>query len=413
MIERLFTRASHLAHFQRPPLGPHLEDLATTLKQQNYSDNTVRNYLRSAERFGIWLTENRLSLKEADEKAVDLYNNSLKPPAREKSGALPHLVVILRRNQVLPPTAPAVVVTSTACEQWIVRFDQHLERVVGAASSTRAIYREIVRRFVGECFGDGPLNWETIGAERISQFVAKEAAQRKGFGRKVPAVAVRSALRFLVASGDLRDGLQAAVPSMRTWKHAALPRNITKDQVDQVLADCSGNDPKSLRNRAILLLLARLGLRAKEIVLLELGAIDWKQGLLRIGACKNHCERALPLSQEVGDALAAYLIDSRPQSASRRVFLDCCAPFAPLAGSSSVSMLAKRALLKSGIPAGPLLGAHTFRHSVASEMVCGGASFKEVADILGHQSLGTTGIYAKLDLNALAQVALPWVGGVR
>ena len=349
-------------------------------------------------------------MAKADEKSVNLYINSLKEPA--DAGGLPNLVEILRRNQVLPPVEPTLA-TSTESDQWINRFDQHLERVVGAAPTTRDIYRRIVRRLVEECFGDGPLNWETINAENISQFVAKEAAQRRGFGRKVPAVAVRSALRFLVASGDLRDGLQAAAPSMRTWKHAALPRNITKDQVDQVLADCPGNDPKSLRNRAILLLLVRLGLRAKEIVQLELGAIDWKQGQLGIGAGKNHCERALPLSQEVGEALAAYVTRGRPQSASRRVFLDCCAPFASLVGSSAVSMIAKRALLRSGVPAGPLLGAHTFRHTVASEMVCCGASFKEVADILGHQSLGTTGIYAKLDLNALAQVALPWVGGVR
>jgi len=422
MIETLFARADVITRFQQPPLGPHMEDLAVSLKQQNYSDNTIRGYLRSAARFNIWLAENELSLAEADENAVSRYTDTLKNAAvageqsaqfPDQAGGLLHLVKILRRNLLLTPAAPPVTAPPTECERWLGCFDQYLERVIGAAPTTRNIYRRIVGRFAEERFRKGPLNWSLITAEEISQFVTKEAATRKGFGRKVPSVAVRAALRFLVASGVLRDGLQAAVPTMRAWKHAVLPRNITKDQVDRVLADCSGDDPKALRNLAILLLLAKLGLRAKEVVRLELGAIDWKEGRLLIHASKNHSERALPLSHEVGSALAAYLIQGRPKSTSRRVFLTSQAPFEPLVGASAVSMVAKRALLRSGVPSGPLLGAHTFRHSVASEMVCRGVSFKEVADVLGHESLETTAIYAKLDLKALAQVALPWAGGVR
>ena len=422
MIDTLFTRADLIIRLQQPPLGPHMEDLAASLKQQNYSDNTIRGYLRSAARFNIWLAENKFSLAEADENAVSRYTDSLKKAkvAGEQAaqfpdqvGGLTHLVKILRRNLVLAPAAPPVTASPTECERWLGYFDQYLERVIGAAPTTRDIYRRIVRRFAEERFSKGPLNWALITAEQVSQFVTTEAAKRKGFGRKVPAVAVRAALRFLVASGDLRDGLQAAVPTMRAWRHAALPRNLTKDQVDRVLADCSGNDPKALRNLAILLLLAKLGLRAKEVVRLELGAIDWKEGRLLIHTSKNHSERALPLSQEVGSALATYLMQGRPKSTSSRVFLTSQAPFEPLVGASAVSMVAKRALLRSGVPSGPLLGAHTFRHTVASEMVCRGVSFKEVADVLGHESLETTAIYAKLDLKALAQVALPWAGGVR
>ena len=422
MIKTLFARAGLVTRLLQPPLGPHLEDLAVSLKQQNYSDNTIRGYLRSAARFSIWLAENNLPVAEADEDAVSRYTNGLKKAtiASEKAvqvpdqaGGLTHLVKILRRNLVLAPAAPPVTAPPTECERWLGCFDQYLERVIGAAPTTRDVYRRIVGRFTEERFGKGPLNWAVITAEQISHFVTKEATTRKGFGRKVPAVAVRAALRFLVASGDLRDGLQAAVPTMRAWKHAALPRNITKDQVDRVLADCSGNDPKALRNLAILLLLAKLGLRAKEVVRLELEDIDWKEGRLLIHTSKNHSERALPLSQEVGSALATYVIQGRPKSTSSRVFLTSQAPFEPLAGASAVSMVAKRALLRSGVPSGPLLGAHTFRHSVASAMVCRGVSFKEVADVLGHQSLETTAIYAKLDLKALAQVALPWAGGVR
>jgi integrase/recombinase XerD len=161
------------------------------------------------------------------------------------------------------------------------------------------------------------------------------------------------------------------------------------------------------------LLLARLGVRANEVVRLRLKDVDWRSGKIFIRPGKTHNERVLPLSQEVGDALAEYLTKARPQSESLRLFLNYRPPFLPLAGASAVSKIAKRALLNSGFEQGPLIGAHNFRHTVASAMVSKGASFKDVADVLGHQSLETTGIYAKLDLKALAKVALPWRGGAK
>jgi integrase len=141
--------------------------------------------------------------------------------------------------------------------------------------------------------------------------------------------------------------------------------------------------------------------------------IDWRGGRLFIRPGKNRTERVLPLSQEVGDALTEYVIKSRPRTGSAAVFLNYRPPYRPLAGPSAVSTMAKRALLSIGFAPGPQIGAHTFRHTVASEMVSKGATFKEVADVLGHQSLQTTGIYAKLDLQALAAVALPWNGGAK
>jgi integrase len=203
------------------------------------------------------------------------------------------------------------------------------------------------------------------------------------------------------------------VPTMRNWKYAALPRHVPDDQLERVLANCRDTSPKSRRNLAILLLLARLGMRANEVVQLRLEDIDWRSGKLFVSPGKTHTERVLPLSQEVGDSLAEYLTKARPRSESLRFFLNYRPPFRPLADASAVSKIAKRALLNSGFEQGPLIGAHNFRHTVASAMVSKGATFKDVADVLGHQSLQTTGIYAKLDLKALAKVALPWGGGAK
>jgi integrase len=214
-----------------------------------------------------------------------------------------------------------------------------------------------------------------------------------------------------VYSGDIRAGLEAAVPAMRNWKHAALPRHVSADDLGRVLSLFRDASPRSRRNRAILLSLARLGLRVNEIVQLRLEDIDWRGGRLFVRRGKNRIERVLPLSQEVGDALAEYVIKARPRTGSPVVFLNYRPPYRPLAGPSAVSTMAKRALLSIGFAPGPRIGAHTFRHAVASQMVSKGATFKEVADVLGHQSLQTTGIYAKLDLQALEAVALPWIGG--
>ena len=185
---------------------------------------------------------------------------------------------------------------------------------------------------------------------------------------------------------------------------------MTVAEVERVLATCTDGSPAALRNHAILLLLARLGVRAHEVAALCLEDINWYEGRVRIHPGKTHHERVLPLVQEVGEAVAAYLQHGRPPTPSRHLFLHCRAPFRPLTDATAISRMAARALRRAGITASARLGAHTFRHTAASQMVNQGASFKDVADVLGHRSLQTTGIYAKLDVEALAAVALPWMG---
>jgi integrase len=185
---------------------------------------------------------------------------------------------------------------------------------------------------------------------------------------------------------------------------------LTTAEVDRVLVTSSGEPPKALRNHALLLLLARLGLRAHEVAALCLDDLDWHEGQLLIRPGKTHQARGLPLVQDVGQAIAVYLERGRPATTSRHIFLACRAPFQPLTDATAISRIATRALRRVGVTSHLRLGAHTFRHTAASQMVNRGARFKEVADVLGHCTLQTTGIYAKLDLDALVAVALPWMG---
>jgi site-specific recombinase XerD len=234
---------------------------------------------------------------------------------------------------------------------------------------------------------------------------------RRHAGRKQPAVAIRSFLRFLVFRGDIRPGLEAAAPSPPQWKYASLPSRLTPEEVERVLAVYHEENAISLRNRAILFLLARLGLRAQDVVSLCLENSDWADGRFALRPGKTRRARTVPLPHDVGQAIVAYLQRGRPQRESRQVFLHSRAPFRSLTGAA-VWAIVRQAFTRAGLSVPPGVASHIFRHTIASQMVNHGASFKDVADVLGHQSIQTTGIYAKLELDTLAAVALPWEGGV-
>jgi site-specific recombinase XerD len=182
-------------------------------------------------------------------------------------------------------------------------------------------------------------------------------------------------------------------------------------QVDRLLASCDRRTANGRRDHAMLLLMARLGLRAGEVVDLQLEDLDWDEGVIRIRGPAQRCDQ-LPLPADVGAALAEYLHEARPASSARNVFIRARAPRTALRGPSAVSCVVARALQRAGIDA-PTKGAHLLRHSLATQMLGGGASLAEIAEILRHRNPQTTTIYAKVDLASLGALALPWPGGAR
>jgi integrase len=299
-----------------------------------------------------------------------------------------------------------------AQEQVLHAFDQHLEKVAGLAPTTRSRYGLLTRSFLTAVFGDREPDWAQLRPEQVVGFVQQRAEKRALTCRKDPGAVVRVFLRYLAGQNLVSPGLEYAIPGVRQWKHAALPRFLRPEELARVLALPWERTSKGLRDRAILLLLARLGLRPGEIVRLQLDDIDWRTGNLRIRAGKTHRERLLPLPQDVGEALTAYLREGRPVSAQRAVFLNLCVPFPPLVRTAVLTKLAREALGRADVIV-VHRGAYVFRHTVATNMVCRGVTFKKIADVLGHQSLDSTGVYAKLNLSALAEVALPWPGGAQ
>jgi site-specific recombinase XerD len=414
MLAHIFVRSSVIARLRGGPLGPYLDDFATFLQQEGYARSHIQRSLRAGELFARWLHGQDAPLSTLDDAALQRYVSGLR---RDRSGHLPkaaqglgHLVRFLQRHGVVRP--PRAMLPISPREQWLAEYDAHLTQVAGLALSTRQGYGRLVRRFLTACFGAEVPNWSSLTASMITTFVTHEATQRQGAGRKLPSVAVRSFLRFLVSRGAIRAGLEAAALAPPQWRHAALPPRLTPADVERVLAVYHDGAPSSRRNRAMLLLLARLGLRTQDVISLCFDDVDWADGRVSLPPGKTRRARSVPLPYDVGQALVAYLQDGRPRSVYRQVFLRCRPPFHPLT-TSAVWWIVRQAFRHAGLVVPPGSASHIFRHTVASQMVNHGASFKAVADVLGHQSLQTTGIYAKLELDTLAAVALPWGGGAQ
>lgn len=416
MLEALRLWPHIRARIEAGPLGPYLVSYVTLLRNEGYARSMVRRHVRAIDTFGAWLRKRRISAEGIDAATVDRFARTLprrRCSARPRGGS-PEVVGWVRKfatflwatgaakcgGAATPPTEADLLLRS---------FDKHLDSVKGLAPGTRSRYLRYAGLFLETKFGFAAPDWSRVGVGDIVDFVRAHAAKLKSTACRAPVTAIRALLRYLALTGAVRSGLGGAIPAVREWKHASLPTYLSAEDVERVLADCGGETALRRRDHAILQLLARLGLRASEVAGLDLDSIDWRQGRVVIRAGKTGMTRELPLPDDVGGALVSYLRQGRTNGCGGAVFLRSRPPHGRLSGAA-VSSVAKRALLRSGVAA-IHLGSHIFRHSAATRMVRRGATFKEVADVLGHASLTTTAIYAKLDLETLGRVALPWPGG--
>jgi site-specific recombinase XerD len=295
----------------------------------------------------------------------------------------------------------------------VEEYSSYLTQERGLATTSIGKYASLVRRFLDNTCPVGRSDLRSLKAQKVVDFIRYEAKRyRTSKAASLLTVAVRSFLRFARYRSYIGKDLAAAVPAVARWSMESIPRALPLKAVRRVLAQ-SGRcrTPCGLRNRAILLLLARLGLRAGDIMLLELDDIDWSNSSLHVCG-KGRQERPLPLPHDVGEAIAAYLHEGRPASPCRYVFLRARAPWRGLANSSSVSAIVKRALGRARIKS-VTYGAHQFRHALATNMLRQGLTLTEIGQVLRHRSPNTTKLYAKVDVDALREVALPWPGRPR
>jgi integrase/recombinase XerD len=301
---------------------------------------------------------------------------------------------------------------ATPSEDLLKNYDVYLQKERALVLSTRINYRPFIRRFLVGRFGAGPVDLSALRALDVIKFVQHGARQLIPKRAQLMTSALRSFLRFAQYRGDLKANLASCVPSVASWSLSTVPKSLPPAHVEQVLAGCNRKTAAGRRDYAMLLLLARLGLRGGEVASLTLEDMDWEAGRITLRGKRGRVDQ-LPLPRDVGEAIAAYLKDGRPQSSgSRRLFLRTKAPLTGFKDQRAVGSLVRHALAKAGLDS-PRKGAHQFRHTLASDMLRKGRSLSEIGEILRHRSPQTTAIYAKVDLLSLRSLALPWPGGGR
>lgn len=387
-------------------LGPFVEGYRVRLLELGYTPGTVRGMLRVLGQLGRWMEAEDLEPGRLDDAAIEAFL-----AARRAGGgrrvptvrALGQLVRYLREVGVMVPEEgrgelPPLEELLGVYRVWLV-----VER--GLALATVHRYETLARRFLGErVVPDDAFGVAGLTGTEVSAFLVRECARVSLGSAKGRVAELRSLLRFLHVRGLTASALVESVPPVAGWRDTGIPQTIGRGEVERLLAGCDRSRLEGVRDFAILLLLARLGLRSIEVARLELDDLDWRRGELVVRGKARRQDR-LPLPADAGEALAAYLC-RRGRHDSRRVLLTLHAPTRPIR-PDLVGDVARRACRRVGLPA---MGAHRLRHALASELLREGASLIEISQVLRHRDLATTAIYAKIDLGRLRQVAQPWPG---
>jgi site-specific recombinase XerD len=400
----------------RAPEGPlvvYLASFSNWVSGQGYALGSLRQRIRLAAGFSWWLAENAVRLHSVSAGHCAQYLRYRARRLRIREGdatALRQLLDFLRHQGVIPAEKihrPRL----SPIERCAQAFERYLREERVLAKATIVNYVPFIRAFLKDRFGNGAVRLSRLCAGDVVRFVQRQAPRLHLKRAKLLTTALRSFLQYARYRGDIRLDLAAAVPRVANWSMSSIPRAISPDQVRRLLAHINRRTALGRRDYAILLLLARLGLRAGEVAFLDLEDIDWKGASLSVRG-KGGRRTELPLPADVGEAIVAYLRHARPRSTSRRVFLRARAPVRGFLGPSAVGSMVRHALQRAGIDA-PTTGAHQFRHGLATQMLRHGASLSEIGELLGHRSAETTNIYIKVDLDALRTLALPWPGGGR
>jgi site-specific recombinase XerD len=392
------------------PLSPFIPHYMALIRSQGYARRSQPYHLTLLEHFDAWLARRSRSLDRISEELVAEF---LDPLVRRNwmhvsaPATMRRLLAMLREDGVVP----AVVTTPTAVDHAVMEYERFLVGERALSPATAVSWIAFVRRLLCEKFGDEPVALEKLDASDVIAFIQRHARRHgSSYARKL-VVSTRSFLRYLHYKGLHPQDLATAVPKVARWSLSALPKHLPADQVKRVLKACDRRTALGRRNHAILLLLARLGLRAGEVIRLRLDDIDWEHACLTVRGKAGRLAQ-LPLPADVGHAMAQYIRRDRPRCDCRALFIRDRAPVTGLNKATAVSKIVFCALKRAGVKAARA-GAHLLRHSLATDMLSRGASLDEIGEILRHRSADTTAIYAKVDLTALRTLALAWPGGAQ
>jgi site-specific recombinase XerD len=410
MLKKSFKDLVADKRFQDNPLVLHLRPFAISLIEDGYADNTMQSKLWLLADFGDWLGRSALAVTNVDEGLIKTFINDRQREGRLHRGNLETLKQFLdhlRRRDVVP--CPKSVCDESPLTDTLNRYEKHLRSERGLSTATIINYQPFVRTFLVERFREGPFLFKDVQSSDISAFVLRHAHTMSVGRAQLMTTAFRSFFRFLFRNGELEVDLAASVPTVADWRLSTVPKYLIPEEVERVLGACDRRTSTGRRNYAILLLLARLGLRAGEVVSLKLDDIDWRAGEIIVRG-KGLFHDRMPLPPDVGEALTSYLRLDRPACQTRRVFVCMKAPRRGFAGPSTLTTIVRRALDRADLH--PVFkGAHLLRHSLATTMLRSGATMAEIGEVLRHRLANTTEIYAKVDFDSLRSLAHPWPAG--
>lgn len=383
-------------------LAEHVSGYHAYLLGMGYSRSAAKKHRQLVVHLSDWLERYDVAVHDLTAAATEGFFRARRahgtPNLRTPRSLVP-LLAYLRDCGVL--AEPVRAVPSDPVERFLDRYRRHLLEECGVVEGTAHFYVYVAGLFAAERRSDG-LDWSTLRAGEITGFATRTCAGRSLSSARQVVSALRSVLRFLAMEGLTDMSLDQAVLSV-AGRAASLPRGIGSGDVERLVAACEGTSAIELRDRAIVLALCRLGLRGGELIGMRLDDIDWRSGVLVVRGKGGRRDR-LPLSEEVGGALAAYLA-VRPRVEDRAVFLRQSAPRRGLAETGSLRAVMERACARAGIA---YVNPHRLRHTVATSMLRQGVSLNDIGQVLGHQATAVTATYASVDLVTLRVVVRPW-----
>ena len=401
--------------FRRLKSGPHgrlVERFAARLVEDSLVRLGTWRCLNVVGGLLSWIDRRRFALADVDERMIERY---LRHRAGRQSihpgdpAALKRWLAVLRSEGVIAPAVPTAL---TSHDQIFKAFDEYLQTERGLARKSIIRHLPIIRRFLQEVCPGGADDLGKVNQEDVIGYVERHATDWSPKTGRVMCWSLRAFFRYLHHQGLDSRALADCVPSIRRWKLANLPTYLPAAQVQKALDGCDRTTLIGQRDYTVLMLLARLGLRAAEVATLDLDDVDWRAGEMLVRA-KGRQRARIPIPPDVGAAIVGYLRSGRPKSSSRRLFVRTLAPHVGFASGCAITMIAKAALDRVGIEGCAHRGAHIFRHSLATELLRSGATLSEIGQLLRHESRDTTRIYAKVDIEALRAVSQPWPGDAR
>ena len=381
------------------PLASHKDGLTSHLRSQGYTPQSIRKRLFLLAQISRWLAQRNLQPSALTRGALEKFlrhRRRLRYIWRPTVQGLDPVLSYLRRLGLVPSEEPKQVRERTALTELLTRYETFLSEERSLGRSKIDHYRRVALRFLSRIFDARDIALNQLRTADVSGFILTEA-------RRSTVTALRSLLRFLHIRGETVGDLSGAVPAVASWRLTSVPKAIDPDHVRRLLLAFDRHTRAGRRGYAVVLLMLRLGLRAAEVASLRLDDCDWARGELVIRGKRGREDR-LPIPEDVGEAIASYLRFGRPRSALRGLFLSQNAPLHNMT-SGMVIALVRLAGARCGIEN---LGAHQLRHTAATQMLRQGASLPEIGQVLRHQSVDTTAIYAKVDYGSLRLVYRPW-----